>query len=950
MKKNSSMRKALALLLSILTAFSVFGIMPASAGLEISTFILTHSGTHTHMYGNWDIVKAATCTNEGLKIRKCIVDGCDAYYERTIAVSKNAHNYETWTTTVEATCSSAGTKVATCTECNKTATQNILKLAHTFDDNKWQITKQPVHEAGKVTQVGYKRNSCEVCGTTVTLTIEPEHVASGVVSVISPSTCRTKGDAMDICSVCGDVISIALEVDENAHVFTSEPMITKPATCHDTGLGTNQCAECGEILDVEVPVDPYAHVDADGNILEWIVRDEPYNHHDGLEGVECHYCGDQTRKIFADHELTDDDYRIYANPTCTKPGIKRAQCDICRITVEKEIPIDENAHDWNEGEVMSVSTCVEAGKTFKRCNRCYGHVMWEIDELLPHAFSQEWRTLIQADCNTVGKEVNTCVECLREVERVVPIIEDAHDYIYAEWIPVQEADCAAGLKGIYKNYCSDCEKEIIKETSKHENSLVEIDRLEPDCFYTGYIVYECTDCSMDFTEVLPVDSTKHRYMADPAVKNPSTCQTQGDGVTVCTDCKQECYVKLDKDPDAHVDKDGNILEWKTVVEPSGCKNGQEMVDCAECGVVYRTIYSRHNISENNYKITKAVSCTTDGEITSTVKCSDCKQYIKIPLEAGCAGTMTKVITPATCTEDGVALYSCSRGNHLYYEVIPAKGHTASDEYTVLLEATCTQEGERQRYCVTCGEAIEPPEKIKNSHLYSTWIVEVEGTCNSTGTRYRVCQNENCNNKERSTYRAAHVPGQWEPDNGYTCASGGTFSRYCNVCNKYLGSKTVAAGTHAEIEKITIAATADRCISYREVCKLCNETISVQNNAHKNIIFKEGYPATCTAPGLSNETICMVCSYQKLQTVIPALGHEIDYDNDGNKICVRCNEYLIGKDEQNNAVTCKHFCHNEGTIAKLLLRIMTFFWKISDLLSGEPKNQYCSCGALHYTTD
>ncbi len=962
MKMNRNFKRALSLILCVLMAFSTVSFaMGAPRNVEKVSEIELYDKTdgHAHVYGEWQVIKAATCTQQGEKKRCCAVSGCSAFYTQTIAIVENAHVYgddENWNVTMEATCSTVGTKVAFCTEpgCGHKETRSIPKLDHTLPkmyledgtlNPKWIMSVEPVHGEGLVTQTGYARASCAICGTTETREIPVDHVLSGAVSTIRPATCSTPGRGMDKCIICGDTVSVILEIVEEAHVYSGLPIVTVPATCSVKGLGRNQCQECGIVYDVEIECDPDAHVDANGNILEWVETKSPNYHLDGVLSVNCAVHGVQSKTIYADHGLKDSDYKILANPTCVKPGLKVAECSNCRKTIEKEIPVDD-AHNWGEAEVLNLPTCTQEGKQVRHCSRHYGHVLYETTEKADHIFSTPWKTEVEADCNSTGREVNECVECTNIISRVIPIRAEAHDFIDGDWTILTQPTCYS--TGSKTNYCYECQKTITKEIPAHFNTRVEVSRKDATCKSEGEIFYECTLCSEDIYEAIPVIETAHKYIGDPAVLVAPTCQKAGVGITVCSECKNECHTIIPVDPEAHCDKDKNPVDWQVLKAASGCENGIEKIDCYYCGTKTRTLYSTHGMSEGLFNIQTVSTCTKDGVKKSKYKCPDCNDYVYIPIEASHSGLLSKVVKEATCTETGLALYNCGKGDHLYYEIIPAKGHTASDEYKILENASCTKVGKKQLYCEVCKAEIQPPVDIPNEHIYTAWVIEVEAACNKTGIRYRGCQK--CNYYERNTYRSAHTPGEWVFAEGYNCKTGGTLYRFCTACNMQLGTKFAPAGTHGSTRTETVNATNLYCVSSRVVCNVCEEVMSETNNPHRSYIIKgmEGWEATCTTPGKTDGVLCMVCGYQTEQVEIPAFGHKWEWNENGNKVCANCGDYKVGNQDPDNNEDydggCKCFCHDKGIIAKILYRVCLFFWKLLGM------NEKCDCGTVHWAAE
>lgn len=144
-------------------------------------------------FGDWNVTTQATCTQEGLKVRKCTL--CDK--EESEVITKKDHNLEH--VTIPSTCTVAGMEYDICTECDETFNSKTLSLAdHTI-----------VTIPGKA------------------------------------ATCTQKGLSDGTkCSVCNAVITAQAEIAAKGHTF-GEWKTTKEATYINEGEKTKTCS-CGE--------------------------------------------------------------------------------------------------------------------------------------------------------------------------------------------------------------------------------------------------------------------------------------------------------------------------------------------------------------------------------------------------------------------------------------------------------------------------------------------------------------------------------------------------------------------------------------------------------------------------------------------------------------------------------------------------------------------------------
>ncbi|MBO4432032.1 MAG: InlB B-repeat-containing protein, partial [Clostridia bacterium] len=93
-----------------------------------TTYIIpTFKNPHTHSYGAWQTVKAATCTTDGTKKRTCSCGDT-----QTDTIPKTGHKWDGGVVAKAATCETSGTKLYTCTSCKTTRTESILPLHHLY--------------------------------------------------------------------------------------------------------------------------------------------------------------------------------------------------------------------------------------------------------------------------------------------------------------------------------------------------------------------------------------------------------------------------------------------------------------------------------------------------------------------------------------------------------------------------------------------------------------------------------------------------------------------------------------------------------------------------------------------------------------------------------------------------------------------------------------------------
>lgn len=211
-----------------------------------------------HVPDDWEIVRAATTTEDGLKVRKCIY--CDEVIaSETIPATgtgvdangsplpKHEHLYIA-TTEREPSCTLAGLRKLTCS-CGDFYTETIPAIGHVATD--WTTAEEATSDT-----YGRSQRVCSVCGAILDvkslplLSPSPSASASASASssaatsaspgtsgsktsptpsptphvhkyssyVVTPATCTTKGIRSYVCN-CGSSYAESIELDLNNHSY-----------------------------------------------------------------------------------------------------------------------------------------------------------------------------------------------------------------------------------------------------------------------------------------------------------------------------------------------------------------------------------------------------------------------------------------------------------------------------------------------------------------------------------------------------------------------------------------------------------------------------------------------------------------------------------------------------------------------------------------------------------
>ncbi len=246
----------------------------------------------------------------------------------------------------------------------------------------------------------------------------------------------------------------------------------------------------------------------------------------------------------------------------------------------------------------------------------------------------------------------------------------------------------------------------------------------------------------------------------------------------------------------------------------------------------------------------------------------------------------------TCTEDGGMTHTCTECGYGYLtEVEPATGHSYGD-YVSNNNADCEHDGTKTAICIDCGHK---DIKTDSGTAIGHNIVEQptqEATCTEAGITagsycslcYTVFTAQETLPPTGHDWHAANCKqplrclscgmtqgealGHFENTTpGYepTCTTPGlTTGAYCYICGKVTTpQEEIPALGHNWSE-----ATDDA----PSTCTTCGAE-NGETHSHDTIVTLQAQPATCTADGLTEGTVCSDCNQViEPQQTIPALGH------------------------------------------------------------------------------
>lgn len=227
----------------------------------------------------------ATCIRPG-NIEYYTCTGCDKLLDKDgqeitedIEIPALGHDFTgEWTVTKPATCTESGVKARKCSRCKETEKETIPATGHTEAED--------AAVAATCTTAGNTAGShCLVCNTIIKAQEEIPATGHsfGKWEKVKAPTCMGRGSVKRACDICG-YIEIK-DIAANGHVWNTDYTVDKQPTCTETGSKSIHCRNCEEVKDSKV-------IEASGHTLgDWIIDKPATVETAGSRHKECETCG-----------------------------------------------------------------------------------------------------------------------------------------------------------------------------------------------------------------------------------------------------------------------------------------------------------------------------------------------------------------------------------------------------------------------------------------------------------------------------------------------------------------------------------------------------------------------------------------------------------------------------------------------------------------------------------
>ena len=299
-----------------------------------------------HQFGEWIVCTASSESRAGEKYRVCIL--CGKEETKAIPVTDHAHAAGDWFTVKEPTCTEYGVKARKCTECNEIIeTEKLNASGHSLNNKVVKAT---------CTEDGYTLHSCSKCEYSYKTDVikASGHDVSNWIYTENP-TCTDEGKREKVCNSCGTVIEEET-VDAPGH-NESEWIVTSEPNCTEPGYQVKVCLTCGEKI-AEEAIKPIGHKYSS-------VTTSPTCTEQGFTKYTCSVCGDcYTSDNVPAKGHTDGKWKITKQPTTKAEGERKLYCKDCGKVIKTEsIPKLEPTGKVNSVKIDDITLNYKASAT-----------------------------------------------------------------------------------------------------------------------------------------------------------------------------------------------------------------------------------------------------------------------------------------------------------------------------------------------------------------------------------------------------------------------------------------------------------------------------------------------------------------------------------------------------------------------------------------------------------
>ncbi len=379
-----------------------------------------------HDYGDWVVMKEATCAAGGEETRICRHDSTHRE-TKLIPINSSAHRWGSWSVTKQATETEEGTETRIClNDPSHVEERTIPKKDHVHVLTKVDAKAATCLDAGNIEYwiCDQGENPCghSFADASGKLEINPEDTVIsatghdfGEWTVNRLSTCSQAGEEIRICKHDASHRELRpIAVDKDAHDWDVWK-VTKEATETEEGEETRICKNDPSHAETrKIPTKEHVHqlteveekeagCETAGNIRYWICDqgENPCGRYFADEDAQVELNAEELVIPPAGHLYGE--WTVSKAATCTEPGEEVRVCERDASHVEKRpVSIDPEAHEWGDWEVTKEAAETEEGEEVRTCKHDLTHTETRVIPVKAHVHQLTKVEAVEPGCETEG--------------------------------------------------------------------------------------------------------------------------------------------------------------------------------------------------------------------------------------------------------------------------------------------------------------------------------------------------------------------------------------------------------------------------------------------------------------------------------------------------------------------------------------------------------------------
>ncbi len=506
-------------------------------------------------------------------------------------------------------------------------------------------------------------------------------------------------------------------------------------------------------------------------------------------------------------------------------------------------------------------------------------------------------------CNTCGKFFKDAAGTIMMTRSEIFTGKTAHTSLTR--VPAQASTCSeTGIVEHYKcNVCNSLFKDKDGKIAATAADIVEAKKAHTSVALQGRPATcttaglsdgsKCSACGEVFLEqkeikALGHDLINYEYQAATCYATGKTagykCKREG-----CTyEKKQETIAKLEH-------KYGTTYE--VITEATCDKEGVQALVCTNKGCTQvkagsqKAIAKKAHTWDDKPTVDKAPTCSATG--SESIHCKNCaeKKDVKTLAKLEHKWDEGVIKQNPTCSKEGSKVYTCADCKTTKTEKIEKLGHDYKED---VKKATCEADGYTVKTCKNCQEYYITDRVAKYGHKFTTYIPNNDATCTKDGTQTAKCDND-CGKTDTIADVGTiteHKLTEWKTVKPATCTEDGAEEVGCFNCSYIEGREIEALGhTITEATEFTIdkAATCTESGLKAKYCTRCShkeqETVIPALGHNMQVDVSAGTTATCLEGGKKVEVCANGCGKKDVTENAPALGHSFtNYVSNNDATC------------------------------------------------------------------